>query len=169
MIYLTEQAQAEAAKHKAWRECLLADDPALDEQTLADTLEGLTDLTDMLRATVRAALSDEADVDACNELAENLKARMHRLKERAQRRRRSVAAIMQDTGMERLAAPDFTASLRHNQPGLVIVDDAMIPQEFWRMVPTLDKLKLKEALRDGAKIDGAALGNAEMSLTVRTK
>ena len=163
-----ENTQLEAHKHKAWRERLLADDPDIDEQTLADTLEGLTDLSDMLRATVRAALDDEDHVARLKIRIEVLKERMHRFDARSDRRRRSVATLMDDAGIKKLVAEDFTASVVMRAPGLVIVDEAEIPQEYFKMVPTLDKTRLKTALKDGAAIPGAALGNAWSSLTVRT-
>lgn len=165
---VTQYTVPEAAKHKAWRQRLLADDPDIDEQTLADTLEGLTDLSDMLRATVRAALDDEDHVTRLKLRIEVLKARLHRFETRADRRRRTVAALMDDCGVKKLVAEDFTASVVARAPGLTIVDEADIPQEYFRMVPQLDKGRLKQALKDGAAIPGANLGNAWSSLTVRT-
>ena len=163
------QLDAERIRAIAIRDRLLLDDPDLDERTLADTLEGLTNLNEILAATVRAALEDEAIIDMLDLRIVALDKRRDGFKHRAERRRQKVRDIMLELDLKRLAPGDFTATLRQAPPKVVVIDETLIPPGFWEMRPHLLKAELLTALKDGLQLDGATLSNAGMSLSVRTK
>jgi hypothetical protein len=82
-----DQLTFSAIHYRALRERLQTEDPTLDDQTLADTVEGLTDLHEILASIIRAALADEALVGGLKGLIADMEDRRERLQDRAAKRR----------------------------------------------------------------------------------
>jgi phosphoglycerate dehydrogenase-like enzyme len=159
----------EVAKHRLLREQLVAMCPEIDDDTLTDTLEGLTDLKDVLAEVIRSALVDEAMVAGLKGRIVEMRARLDRLEIRANRKRGLALFSMEKSKIEKVAEYDFTASLRSGARTLDITAEAEIPRQFWRQPPPqLDRHALLTALKAGAEVNGVALAPGKTQLAVRT-
>jgi len=159
-----------ATTYRAVRERIRTQDPNLDEQTLTDTVEGLTDLHEILAAIVRAALADEALATGLKSRIAEMHERLERLQERATKRRQIVKDTMVELDLKKLTAPDFSASIRPGMPALLVIDEAAVPSIYWEpREPRLDRQGLLAELKQGAEITGVTLSNPEPVLSVRTK
>ncbi len=158
------------AKYLALRERLEAANPGLDEQTLADTLEGLTDLHEVIAAIVRSAVVDEAMIDGLRGRIGEMETRMSRFEDRAYKHRQIARDVMVEAEVKKITAPDFTVSLRAGAASLVVVDEAMIPEQYWvPRDPRLDRQALTTDLKREIAIAGVALSNSEPVISVRVK
>ena len=109
------------------------------------------------RAAVRKAeakrLTDRvrADENAANGLCERLK------------------MAFEGRGIEKVETPRFRVSIANNggKLPLVIDEDAVIPDEYLRVVTEPDKVLLHEALAAGKKLDGVRLGERGTRLSIR--
>ena len=143
---------------------------AIDEQTLLDTLEGITDLHEMIAAVIRSALVDEALQAGLRTRLEEMRRRLERFEERGAKKRQLALEAMCEVGLKKLDQPDFTASARAGMPPLVIIAEPDIPEAYWvPQPPKLDRQSLLADLKRGAVIQGAQLGNPKPCLAVRTK
>ena len=159
-----------ATIYRALKERLKAQDPQLDDETLADTVEGLTDLNEILAAIVRAALADEALAGGLKGRIAEMEERRERLEERALKRRQIVKDTMVELDLKKLTAPDFCASIRPGMPALLVIDEQAVPSIYWEpREPRLDRQGLLAELKQGAEITGVTLSNPEPVLSVRTK
>lgn len=158
-----------AAEYGRIREALLAEYPDIDPETLADTLEGLSDLPDVLARMIRDAREDKAMADALGVMIAESRERQERLNRRSLSRRNAVLRLMSTACLRKIEQPDFMASIRHVPPKVEITDDTSIPDAFQKVVKTPDKPAIKAALERGETVQGAVLGNGSEGLSVRFK
>jgi Siphovirus Gp157 len=159
-----------ATHYKAVRNRIRAEDPQIDDQTLADTVEGLTDLHEIVTAIIRSALADEALATGLKGRIAEMEERLARLQDRAAKRRQIAKDVMVELDLKKLTAPDFTASIRPGTPALMVIDEAAVPSIYWEpREPRLNRQGLVSDLKRGAEITGVTLSNPEPVLSVRTK
>ena len=159
-----------AIHYRALRDRIKFEDPDIDERTLADTVEGLTDLHEIVQAIVRSALVDEALAKGLKCRLADMQDRLSCLQDRASKRRQIARDVMVELNLQKLVAPDFTVSLRPGMPALMMIDEDAVPKTYWEPgEPRLRRQMLVEDLKQGEEIEGAALSNPEPTLCVRTR
>ena len=152
------------------REKLLERFPEADDETIRDTLEGITELHEIIAAIIRSALIDEALHVGLRSRLEDMKKRLSRLEERGAKKRQLALEAMSEIGLRKLEQPDFTASARAGSPSLLILAEEAIPRPYWvPQPPKLDRQSLLAELKRGGEVPGTQLSNPRPTLLVRTK
>jgi Siphovirus Gp157 len=160
----------ETLRYQRAKQRLLEDFPSADEETLLDTLEGITNLHEMIAAVIRSALVDEALHIGLRFRVEDMKERLSRLEQRGAKKRQLALDAMNEVGLTKLEQPDFTASARAGSPALVVIAEDRIPDAYWLpQPPKLDRQAILGELKRGAEIPGAQMSNTKPVLSVRTK
>ena len=162
--------KAELRVYERLRQSLLGSYPDLDDETIRDTLEGITTLHELISELIRSALFDEALQTALRTRLQEMRSRLARLAERGLKKRQLAVEAMNEVGLKKLEQPDFTASARLGSPSLVVTSEQAIPEGYWiPQPPKLDRHALTSELKRGREVAGACLGNATPVLVVRTK
>jgi hypothetical protein len=165
-----DQVIVAAAGYRLIRDRIRAEDPQIDERTLADTVEGLTGLHEIVAAIVRSALTDEALATGLKGRIAEMQDRLDRLQDRASKRRHIAKDVMTELDIKKITAPDFSVSIRPGMPALLVLDESAVPSLYWQpSAPRLNRQGLLSELKNGADITGVTLSNPEPVLSVRTR
>ena len=149
---------------------LIATFPDADDETVRDTLEGITDLQEIIAAIIRSALIDAALQAGLHSRLDDMKQRLSRLEEREAKKRQLALEAMTEVGLTRLEQPDFTASARASSSALLVTAEDGIPEAYWLpQPPRLDRQAVLAELKRGIEIPGAQMSNPKPVLSVRTK
>lgn len=134
----------------------------LDEQTLADTLEGMAgELEVKATSTAMVVRNLQATAAAIKEAEQAMAARRKALEGRAERLTAYLLSNMQACGISKIESPHFALSIKTNPAAVVINEPGLIPAEFMRQPepppPSPDKTAIKEAIKAGKEVPGAHL------------
>lgn len=154
----------------ALRRSLVEAFPDIDDETLHDTLDGCSDLNQLIAELVRSSLADSDMIEALRIRVDAMRSRQARLEQRKDKKREAARAAMEAAGLMKLVEPDCTIALRESARAAVIADETLIPEWFWVPQPSkLDKAAVFAALKGGTAVTGAELSDRRLILNIRTK
>ena len=142
-----------------------------DDRCLAHTLEGATDLQELIAGIVREAGAAQAMAKGLAELIDlNIK-RKQRLEHRNETLRKIALRAMEETGLLKITAPDMTITVSQGRPTLMVTDEAAVPDELCKITRTPKKKEIGEFLASGEFefITYAMWSDPQPILTVRRK
>ncbi len=152
-LYLLANEYRDAARRLA--------DMDLDEQTVADTLEGMSGELEVKAQNVGFMIRAlEAEAAAIQQWCKDADHRAEMLERRGEALRAYLHRCMEATGIEKITGPGIVLSFRKST-AVVIDEEGLIPAGFMRQAepppPTPDKKMIGDALKHGHEVPGAHL------------
>jgi hypothetical protein len=134
----------------------------LDEQTIADTLEGLQgEVAVKMEGCIAIARNLESSAEQIKAAEQQMAARRKTLEGRAEWLKGYVKTAMERSGITKIECPYFRATIAKNPPSVVVDAFAEIPKGYLRFPdpppPSADKKLIGEALKRGEAVPGAHL------------
>ncbi|MGI5872837.1 MAG: siphovirus Gp157 family protein [Bacillota bacterium] len=148
-----------------YRELLEAIDAGeIPEEAIADTLEGAGgELNAKLDAVTTFIKTLRAESDAIKTQADALTERRKAKESKADRLTEYILACMKLAGKNKWENDRHELSVRKNPPRLVVADEEKLLKDsrFAKISISLNKEALKEAVKNGEKIEGASIEASE--------
>jgi hypothetical protein len=142
---------------------MLADDPDL----MTDTLEGETDLFEVLEKLVTQVREQDMIGEALAARIGSLRERQTRATMRMNFYRGLIYKLMVAANVQKHRTTEGNISVVNAQDKVIITDEAAIPKEFQRITIEPDKAAIKKALKSGINVSGASLSNGGTTLMIR--
>lgn len=140
-----------------------------DEQLLHDSLEGETDLFELVDELLEQYAEEDAQYEAIQNRLDALSVRKSSSKSRGDRIREALMACLQAGGLDSLRRPEGTLSLTDKKPSVESVDESLLPEQFFKTEKKVSKSAINEALKRGEIVPGITMSNGGPSLTVRRR
>lgn len=137
-------------------------DLELDEQTIADTLEGLAGALEIKATNVAMFIRNlEVSADAIKTAEVEMARRRKAIENRASHIRQYLFDNMVRAEITKIDSPHLSLTIKKNPPAVAIYAESQIPVEFFKQAPppppTLDKKAIADAIKAGNDVPGATL------------
>ena len=149
----------------------MMEDPDLDPQTLADTMEGIEgELEDKADNYARVMKNMEADLNGIKAEIDRLSTRKKTIENNIKRMNEALQFSMETTGKTKFKTELFSFGIRKNAPAVVMDEPYIenIPERFLKYSdPTINRSAIKEAIQNGEDLEGLAHLESSTSLSIR--
>lgn len=147
---------------------ILSEYDDLDEETLADTIDGEMEVSpeDLIVRWLLEAEEAKADAEAIASLIAKYQTRKERRMHLAQARREMAQSMMAACEIKSIKRPEMTVSRGQAAPKVIVTDESMLPPHLMTVKTYPDKAAIKDALQYG-RVDGAHLSNGGETIRVR--
>ena len=142
----------------------------LDEQLKLSTLEGETELNELVSLLLAENEDDEGNILQIKGQIETRRERITRFERRIEARRSAIVSLMDTAQITKLPLPEATVSVRTLRPSPKVADEEALPDDFCKFVRKPDMEAIKAAFEAGKPLPaGVVLSNGGASLTIRRK
>ncbi|GKV69827.1 hypothetical protein NCCP2716_23250 [Sporosarcina sp. NCCP-2716] len=145
------------------------------QQLIEDGGEGLEDTLESVEGALEEKLESyamvirniESDVDGLKAEEKRLADRRKSMENGIKRMKTAMQDAMSSTGERKIKGEKFTFTIQKNPPSLKVLDESVIPSEFFiPAAPSLDKKAVMELLKSGQEVAGTQITQGE-SLRIR--
>ena len=140
-----------------------------DHDALLMSLESETEVFDILRRVVRAAIEADTFEDALGERMKEMAERKARFGARSDAARNVAMSMLEALGETRFDDPEFTVTIGKPRQKVIVTDATQLPEAFVRVTRAPDMATINAAVKSGAVPAGVEVSNGAASLTIRKR
>ena len=140
-----------------------------DEALYWDTLDGETDVMDVVEYLICEGVEADHHAAAAKEMSKVFADRASRLQRKRHAVNDAIMTIMDVTGQDKIPHPLATISKRKGRASVAIINEEEIPTQLTKTVRTADKTAIKKQLEAGEDVPGATLDIGADTVSMRIK
>jgi len=139
----------------------------LDDEFKSDILEGSTDLLEIVDRLLYDLILTDSYIEGIKITRARIELREKKLKGRQEVIRRIIRRLLEAAEMRKITVSNGTASLTAKPQSVEIIDEGLLPENFFRIKKEPNKTLIGERLKAGEDVPGAQLSNGGETLTIR--